>query len=422
MEKVPFIDLFCGAGGLSVGFEMAGFNSIFANDYDVHACTTYQANHPHSKVHVGDVKDVDADLIARSTVFSTVSLIIGGPNCQGVSLRGKRDPNDPKNQMFYHFVRLLKELKPRWFVMENVPGLLHRQNRELLADIFKEFNSIGYKCGGEVLSAVDYGVPQLRYRFLVIGNLEGKDIYFPNPTHEMPQFVDGEHIFSSDSLKRWNTAYDAIGDLRPVENGCGDEFSSYQKGAKVTEFQRHCRGNNIGVYNHVCHKTPPHNIGLIKHIPPGGNWKCIPEPLRPSRFQRVALKDHTTTFGRLRWDMASRTITTYFNNISSGAFTHPEQHRGITVREGARFQSFPDSFRFYGPLAKQYRQVGNAVPPLMVKQVATVVLNQMNNALDFSSVHKASVSYDEKKDCIVIERPLQGMRFNLDKYLVRRAQ
>lgn len=420
--QIPFIDLFCGAGGLSAGFEMAGFSSVFANDYDSYACKTYQENHPQSKMHVGDVKDVNAKVIASCTETGSIPLVIGGPNCQGVSLRGKRDPNDPKNQMFYHFVRLLKEVRPTWFVMENVPGLLHRQNRELLRDIFSEFSSLGYKCGGEVLSAVDYGVPQLRYRFLVIGNLLDQEIYFPNPTHEMPEFIDGEHVFYNKRLKKWNTAYDAIGDLKSVENGGGEEFTPYKKVSVITEFQRYCRGNNIGVYNHICHKTPPHNIELIKHIPPGGNWKCIPEHLRPARFQRVALKDHTTTFGRLRWEMSSRTITTYFNNISSGAFTHPEQDRGITVREGARFQSFPDNFRFFGPLARQYRQVGNAVPPLMVKIVAETVKRQMagQNLID-QEVHRASVEYDKASDEIVINRPLQGMRFNLDKYLVRRA-
>jgi len=421
-QRIPFIDLFCGAGGLSAGFEQAGFTSVFANDYDEYACQTYSHNHKTAFVYNGDVSDVNLKLIASKSDTDQIPILIGGPNCQGVSLRGKRDPSDPKNQMFYHFLRIVKELNPQWFVMENVPGLLHRHNRNLLTDIFSEFHLAGYKCGGEVLSAVDYGVPQLRYRFILIGNRCNEEIYFPNPTHETPTFGDGILHFSNSVLKKWNTARDAIGDLKPTENGVGEEFTSYEKIYPDNEYQTYCRANNLGTYNHKCHKTPSHNIELIKYIPQGGNWKNIPEEIRPERFKRVALKDHTTTFGRLKWDMPSRTITTYFNNISSGAFVHPEQHRGITVREGARFQSFQDSFLFIGPLSRQYRQVGNAVPPLMARKVAEV-LSYYIQGKNFhrDQTHPASVTYNSLINEVEIHRPVQGMRFNLDKYLVRRA-
>lgn len=434
MSKNPieFIDLFCGAGGLSVGFEKSDFRSIFANDYDEFACDTYTLNHPQSHVYKGDVVDLSAKMIFEMTERSFIPLVIGGPNCQGVSLRGKRDPNDPKNKMFHHFKRLIEELQPEWFVMENVPGLLHRHNRELITDIFDEFHGIGYECGGEVLLAADYGVPQLRYRFFLIGNRVGQPILFPNATHQCPiQFDEpnsklqpflngsnGNHI----ERPNWLTVFDAIGDLPPIPNGGGKEETDYQdlKGQILTPYQSMVREDSHKLYNHVCHRSSESNIEMISHIPSGKNWKSIPLDLRPERFQRVALKDHTTTYGRLTWDSPSRTITTYFNNISAGAFTHPEQHRGIGVREGARLQSFPDDFRFRGSLARQYRQVGNAVPPLLASNIAMILHKMMIGDLSkLSQAHEAAVVYNSRKRELEFRRPVQGMRFNLDKYLVR---
>lgn len=419
-SEVPFVDLFCGAGGLSIGFEQAGFRSVFANDNDPFACSTYRLNHPNSYVHEGSVENLNATTIRGATKLTNIPLLIGGPNCQGVSLRGNRDPKDPKNLAFYNFARLVNELQPEWFVMENVPGLLHRHNRELVTSIFQEFHSLGYNCGAEVLLAADYGVPQLRYRLILIGNRVGKPIVFPDQTHQQPiSALSQAKTIPSETLPPWISVQEAISDLPAIPNGGGSETAKYSR-KKAAEFATAIRGENSILFNHVCHKSSENNIRLISHIPQGGNWKNIPEEIRPERFKKVALKDHTTTYGRLRWEMPSRTITTYFNNISSGAFTHPTQNRGISVREGARLQSFPDSFRFTGSLARQYRQIGNAVPPLLARHVASPILSMIQGEnLDIETTHEAAVVYDEKKECIVINRPLQGMRFNLDKHLVR---
>lgn len=424
-KNIPFVDLFCGAGGLSVGFEQAGFKSVFANDYEPNACLTYARNHDSAHVHHSDIAEVTGQQIREITGLESIPLVIGGPNCQGVSLRGKRNPNDPKNQMFFHYKRIIEELSPDWFVMENVPGLMHRHNRELATDIFAEFDSIGYKCGGEVLLAADYGVPQLRYRFILIGNRHGLPIYFPNPTHGCPIILNPErNLFSPDeedeSRPAWITVHDAISDLPPIENGGGTPVAEYAVNdrTKLSAFQREMRIKAMSLYNHVCHKTSDYNIELIKYISQGKNWKSIPTELRPERFQRVALKDHTTTYGRLRWDMPSRTVTTYFNNISSGAFTHPEQHRGISVREGSRLQSFPDAFQFEGPLAQQYRQVGNAVPCMLAFHVAKLLSRKFEGRCSEADGHPASVEFDSKTKTLLVHRPLLGMRFNLDKYLV----
>lgn len=423
--KIPFVDLFCGAGGLSAGFERAGFSACYAVDNDVAAVETFRLNHPHCHTVCKGIEDVRAAEIFKAVGSKKVPLVVGGPNCQGVSLRGKRNPDDPKNRMFFHFHRLIAELQPDWFVMENVPGLLHKHNLDLASDIFAAFDELGYRCGADVLLAADYGVPQLRYRLFLVGNKVGADVAFPRPTNSVPNMGLGQDIDLlagiEERLPEWGTVFDALGDLPPLENGGGEERVAgfFREVPAMSEFQRWCRGRSVDLHNHICHRTNDSNIRLIKHIPPGGNWRNIPPRVRPARFARVALKDHTTTYGRLAWDKPSRTVTTYFNNITCGAFTHPDQDRGISVREGARLQSFPDSFKFTGPLARQYRQVGNAVPSLLAYHVAlslkasivggrTVGPRLIAPAVEFSSEGKK----------LRFNRPVKGMRFNLDKHLV----
>lgn len=426
MKNIPFIDLFCGAGGLSSGFEQAGFSSVFANDIDKDACNTYSKNHPNCKVHCGDVETLTGSSILNLCGLDHIPLVIGGPNCQGVSLRGLRDPNDPKNKAFYNFVRLVDELKPEWFVMENVPGLMHKHNRELANSIFKEFSDIGYECGGEVLLAADYGVPQLRYRLIIIGNRNGQKIVFPDQTHFSPFLNREQSPVDLINKNLWRTVLDAISDLEQLENGGSLTKNAYRlsvddaaKNGADSSYLEYVRAGLSDTSNHICHRTSDNNIELIKHIPQGGNWKNIPEKLRPERFKKVALKDHTTTYGRLRWQMPARTITTYFNNISSGAFTHPENHRGISVREGARIQSFRDDFEFTGSLARQYRQVGNAVPPLLAYNVAKPIYNLINgHSPEVYNSHTPAIVFNREKSELEILRPLQGMRFNLDKHLI----
>ena len=192
--------------------------------------------------------------------------------------------------------------------MENVPGLLHRHNRELAADIFAWFEEIGYSCGADALLAADYGVPQLRYRLFLIGNRTGVPNAFPAPTHSCPfeQMGLQETIFSHfrRPTPKWSTVRDAISDLPRIKNGGGRSLYEdyFVRHRPKSEFQTWCRGNAVDLLNHMAHKTNQANINLIKYIPQGKNWKAIPESVRPPRFRRVALKDHTTTYGRLRWD------------------------------------------------------------------------------------------------------------------------
>ena len=355
-------DIFSGCGGLSLGVESAGFQVAYAVDWDEHACRTYERNFPTTIVDCADVRDVDGSRIAAA-VGGKLDLLAGGPNCEGVSQRGLRSPDDPRNFMFPEFIRLVSELKPRAFVMENVPGLAHRHNFGLLRSVFRAFRELGYRCAGDVLLAAEYGVPQLRYRFFLVGTLDGVDVSFPAPTHG-----PAGGAFSS----RFLTVAEAIGDLPPIAAGRVEPEPLSYAGTQgdASDFARRLRSGSEGVFNHVSSNTQRVNLDRIKWVPEGGNWKDLPAEFLPDRFFRCRMTDHSTTYARLRRDQPSFTITGEFGNVTSGAFTHPTQDRALSVREGARLQGFHDQFRISGPRGSQYKQVGNAVPPVLADAVA----------------------------------------------------
>lgn len=347
------VDIFAGCGGLSAGLRDAGFRLGYALDWDKHACETHEANFPTSIVECTDVRRTRGSTILAAS-GGRVDLLAGGPNCQGVSQRGLRSPDDPRNFMFPEFLRIVEEVAPRMVLMENVPGLAHRHNYALLRAIFESFRSVGYRCVADVLLAADYGVPQLRYRFVLIGTRGDEPLTLPAATHAADETI---------WQKRYVTLGEAIGDLPLTPPKTSDEVE-YAKSA-VTAYQRFIRDGAAGVTNHTCSATERINIERISKVPEGGNWKDIPADLLPPRFFECRLTDHSTTYARPRRDMPAFTITSLFGNVTAGAFTHPLRDRALTVREGARLQSFKDSFKFYGPSNAQYRQIGNAVPPLL---------------------------------------------------------
>lgn len=359
------IDVFCGSGGLSEGFRKGGFELKLGLDWNNHACATHEENFRDGKTWCLDVREVDGpDVVAA--VGGRVDVVIGGPNCQGVSERGMRDPDDPRNTMFWEFVRLIDELQPRAFLMENVAGLTHRHNFPMLKRIFREFGKRGYRCSADVLRAADYGVPQLRHRLVMIG-VRGVDgeILFPRPTHG--DVLAGLPI--PGILRPHVTLREAIGDLPPIKSGSGTEISSY--GTEVqSDYQLAMRRGSNALYNHRSSDTAEINLQRISHVQEGGNWKDIPGHLLPPRFFQCRLTDHSTTYARLRWNHPAFTITALFGNVTAGAFTHPDQNRALSVREGARIQGYPDSFKFMGPLNSQYRQIGNSVPPILARAMA----------------------------------------------------
>jgi DNA (cytosine-5)-methyltransferase 1 len=358
-----------------------------------------------------DVCGVSAKDILRASGVRKIDIVVGGPNCQGVSERGLRDPDNPKNQMLREFVRLVDELRPRFFVMENVPGLAHAHNLKLLKEIYAAFKDMGYSVAGDVLRAADYGVPQLRYRFFLIGKSDAElEPLFPAVTHG-----DEPDAFRPLAAPKTHvTVREAIGDLPVLEAGEGDEESAYVTPEElVSEYARSLRKGNRTLYNHRSAATTELNLQRIEHVTEGGNWKDIPGFLLPRRFFQVRQTDHSTTYARLRWDYPSFTITALFGNVTAGAFTHPTQHRALSVREGARLHGYYDSYRFLGPLSKQYRQIGNSVPPILAEAVARAVLALGSNSpAKRSTLEKARLPYNLVNDAVSIDDlPVLAPRF-----------
>lgn len=361
--------MFCGAGGLSEGFRSAGFDVRVGLDLAKHACATHEANFPEAATWCRDVREASGRTVSEAA-GGAVDVVVGGPNCQGVSQRGFRNPDDPRNTMFPEFARLIDELQPHVFLMENVAGLTHRHNWPLLQGVTATLRKLGYRCAADVVRAADYGVPQLRHRFIMVGvRGVGNPVTFPAHTHSER---GGGNLFETATAGGYRphvTLRDAISDLPPVASGTGVNGVDYP-GPALSDYQRLMRAGSGTLWNHWASDTAPVNLGRIGFVPEGGNWKDIPAGLLPPRFFQCRLTDHSTTYARPRWDHPSFTLTALFGNVTAGAFTHPSQDRAFTVREGARIHGFPDHFRFMGPLNSQYRQIGNAVPPLLAEAFA----------------------------------------------------
>lgn len=358
------VDLYCGTGGLSAGLRDSGFDVAYALDWDPDACNTHAANFPDATVDCADVRTITGERI-REVAGGEIDLLAGGPNCQGVSQRGIRSPDDPRNFMIPEFIRLVSELQPEAFLMENVPGFTHRHNFNQLRRAFEWLeDELGYECSADVLLATDHGVPQLRYRFFMIGTKVGCRLTFPAPTHRPP-----EEMGNFD--RPYVTVSEAINDLPAIDVlGESDRPKGYKSQEPSSDFQVYARKGSTEVRNHVCSATDEINLRRAAYVPEGGNWKDIPEGLLPDRFFGCRMTDHSTTYARLRRDQPAFTITSLFGNITAGAFTHPVENRALSVREGARLQGFRDNFVFCGARSSQYRQVGNAIPPLLAAVVA----------------------------------------------------
>lgn len=361
------IDLFAGAGGLSRGFEWAGLGEVVgAIELDEAAAQTFAANHPSAKTWVEDIRNVDPDSVVDEV--GAVDVVLGGPMCQGVSQRGPRDPHDPRNFAFWTFAQYVRRLKPRFFIMENVPAVASDvHNRKLAIAIFEELESLGYNLSAEVVCAAWFGVPQLRYRLVVLGAADGVPV-FPGCVRNAIQQHTGHMDFV--------TVEEAIGDLPEISSGGGvDEQKMPTVPGPLSDYAQTMRRGARHLYNHWSSDTAAVNLDRIQHVPEGGNWHDIPLELLPPRFREVRLSDHTTTYRRLDRDHPAHVITCLCGNVTAGAFTHPTQHRAISVREAARLQGFPDEHRFLGPRSSQYRQVGNAVPALMARRLAEALVN-----------------------------------------------
>jgi DNA (cytosine-5)-methyltransferase 1 len=385
------LDLFAGAGGFSLGFEFAGAEIRGAVEIDAWACETLQLNHPQTKVIKGDITTLsDSELLE---VGGGVDIVIGGPPCQGFSIANLKagDPADPRNSLFKEFVRAVDLVKPRAFVMENVPGLLNRRakNKKRVIDIItREFTSLGYNVAHKIVEARTAGVPQLRPRLFILGFRNGAHPTFPFPTHGEPS----EHpdIFGTQTLRRYVTLWDAIGDLPEIDAREGEEIMEYSTGPQ-NEYQRLVRAGSNVLYNHVAMNHSRRIVERFSHVKWGeAGIHAPPEHQARQRgnVNELSNKKFSQNNRRMHPDRPCHTVPASFY----ANFIHPYKDRNFTPREGARLQSFPDWYRFCGKptvvstklLAReerteelhlcQYNQIGNAVPPLLAMHLANHVI------------------------------------------------
>lgn len=338
------VDLFAGVGGLSLGFEMAGFDVIIANEFDCEIADAYSKNNPTTQMIVEDIAELDLDEVFGD-YKGKIDVVIGGPPCQGFSQKGQRKSvNDPRNYLFRQYFEVVNYLKPTYFVIENVPNLLTTERGAFKKEIEELFESIGYSLNSGVLNAADYGVPQNRCRTCIIGKLGEGIVELPKPKKERV------------------TIWDAISDLDYLESGEGTEDAPYRFNAK-TDYQNSMRANSSRVYNHIATAHSAITLERLAMIPPDGGKEMLPK-------EHLTKSIYSGTWCRMKKNRQAKTITTRYDTPSSGEFTHPRLDRAITTREAARIQSFPDTYHFYGSKSSQMKQVGNAVPPLLGKAIA----------------------------------------------------
>ena len=411
-ETFTAIDLFAAPGGLSLGFEMAGFRVLAAVDIDSRGMETYRFNFPKTKTIVKDIRKLGAKELMKTAEINAGELhvLVGGPPCQGFSTIGRvkiaslaregkwrhlkihhpRFIDDPRNVLYKEFMRMVKDIKPMFVVMENVPGMMSYRNGEVVRQIIEDFRILGYRASAKVLNAADYGVPQIRKRIIFIATrIEKAPLVFPRPTHApRPAKSVIEYVGNRDAVHRvlpYVTVWEAIGDLPdPVPGRPGlsdypipydrDPFSDYQK------FMRSWGGGPPDgmVHNHITRQHSQRDLLAFSVLKEGQWWKDLPSEIkRLYGYRDDIFKDKMK---RLKRDAPSWTITAHLHK-DGYMYIHPTQPRSITVREAARLQSFPDRFIFRGSRTDQFKQVGNAVPPLMARAIAAEIRHALEEVL-----------------------------------------
>lgn len=367
----PIIDLFCGVGGFSTGFEATGeFEVIAGVDLLGDRLGTFCQNHSAANGYGGDIRTLAVDHIVADCPRPFV--VIGGPPCQGFSsIRPFRNIewNDPRNNLGEEFCRVIASLQPDWLVFENVVGLLTHQQGETLAALMEAFQALGYRVSARIMNAAYHGLPQRRERLLIVGSRKGKAFDWPIATHRHDhrsmagqsklRITPGAGLFD-DTIPAL-TLMDAIDDLPELESG--KSSSTYAK-APGNRYQQLMR---FGAHQLTLHEATAHSpemLNIIRHA--GNNISALPPGMVTSGF--------SSCYSRLAADEPANTVTVNFVHPASNRCIHPFQNRALTPREGARLQSFPDSFEFTGTRSQVVKQIGNAVPPLLGRLVADAIL------------------------------------------------
>jgi DNA (cytosine-5)-methyltransferase 1 len=345
MRRVLAIDVFSGAGGMSLGAQWAGIDVRVAVEIDPYAAATYSHNHPKTTVIQKDIRQTKTIEIQRRKAQPVV--VFGGPPCAGFSTSNQktRSSENNNNWLFKEYLRIIKEVQPDWVVFENVKGILETEKGLFFEKILRGINKLGYTTSHFILNAQDFGVPQSRSRLFIVGSRESIKFDTPKPTSKKPY-----------------TVMDALDDLPRLKNGDSYDALPYSKEAE-SKYACGLRKNRNLSPNHHVTRNAEHIIKRYKHIPQGGNWEDIPARLMKNYMDRS--RCHTGIYRRLKADEPSVVIGNFRKNM----LIHPTQDRGLSVREAARLQSFPDWFEFKGSIGFQQQQVGNAVPPLLAKAV-----------------------------------------------------
>ncbi len=326
------IELFAGCGGMALGFKNAGFRTVLANEWESNACDSLRANITDRVLNCA-IQEIEA--------FPESDVVAGGPPCQGFSNLGERVPSDPRNQLWRHYFRCVEQVRPKIFVLENVPPLLKSDE---YAELLSLAEALGYKCEGRILNAADYGVPQTRRRAIVIGSRIGEPS-FPDATHANPL---KQNLFTR-HLKPWKTVRDSI---------------------------EHLPLDPTGLNWHVGRNPTSKSFKRYRCIPTGGNRWDLPLNLMPECWKRKT-DGGTDLFGRLWWDRPSVTIRTEFYKPEKGRYLHPVAHRPITHLEASLLQSFPEDFNFCGSKINVGVQIGNAVPPVLAFSIAKHIASML---------------------------------------------
>ncbi len=331
---MKIIDLFCGIGGLSLGFEQSGFDVLYAVDMWEDAVKTYNHNRKDKVARVMSVEDFNNEVLPNLASENKITGIIGGPPCQGFSTVGKREIDDPRNKMYLEFYKAVKLANPEFFVIENVKGMLTLNKGAFVKDLLERFgeNGLGYSISYKLLNAADYGIPQNRYRVFYVG-IKNKKFEFPTPYDYQL------------------TAKDGISDLLHSDN---EHYGSEPQ----NEYQKTLRGSQEKPLNQDYTAHTEQTVNIISQIPDGGNIRSLPK-----EFWEV--RKYNKAFERMSSLRPSNTIDTGHRN-----YFHYAEPRIPTLRESARIQSFPDNFEVLGTRGSQYKQVGNAVPPMLAKVIA----------------------------------------------------
>lgn len=393
ISKYKVLDVFSGAGGFSLGFSMAGCEIIGGVDIDKWALDSFSANHKDSQILLGDISAFSNNFI-ESYFQVKPDIIIGGPPCQGYSICNKNagDPKDPRNSLFKDFLRFAKIFDPQILIMENVANIINAktQNEKSVIEIIKnEFKNLGYFTYSTILHAGHFGVPQKRQRFFLIASKNELLNPFPSPTH----YFDKSNLLSV-NLKKCPTLWEAISDLPQIEANEGGEQMEYTK-QPTNEYQRFCRQKSNFVFNHLAMKHSKRVVERFKAMQWGQSISDIQDEALKQRKRNGNGEISKTSYDQNNRRMYPNDLCNTITASFYGNFVHPYSNRNFTAREGARIQSFPDSYVFKGKpttaskklLARegridemylcQYSQIGNAVPPLLSFAIAKNILNQV---------------------------------------------